>query len=186
MIVVMVLAASACGSESKSGESKAPKRKAIPENAGRATATVCQAERGPGKIDQGARGECKEDGECTKGKNGRCLTVGARERDNKCTYDQCITDADCSGSNAGPCECNPYGNTCAVGNCKVNSDCGPEGHCMPSSDMGCSQREIEYHCVTNDDTCTPFGEDCGKDHQCIYSDELKHFTCAEEPKCPMG
>lgn len=180
MIIAMVLLAACGGGEKKEGGGK---QRDIPKNAGRATAQVCPAERAPGKISEGTPGECKADGDCTKGKNGRCLTMGSRDRENKCTYDACLADADCG---SGPCDCNTYGNRCLAGNCKVNADCGAEGHCMPSGDMGCNGSTLEYHCVTPGDTCTPFGDDCGQNHQCIYSDELKHFTCAEEPKCPVG
>jgi hypothetical protein len=81
---------------------------------------------------------CFQDSDCTMGANGRCGSFGGPALLD-CSYDACFQDSDCDAGQ--PCLCRPSNvsgpaslpNVCApIGNCSVDSDCGPSGYCSPS------------------------------------------------------
>ena len=81
---------------------------------------------------------CFQDSDCTMGANGRCGSFGGPALLD-CSYDECFQDSDCDAGQ--PCLCRPSNfsgppslpNVCAtMGNCRVDSDCGPGGYCSPS------------------------------------------------------
>src|SRR5262249_42052214 len=138
---------------------------------GRAKETACPLERPRGDAGSDSQGACAKDDDCRDGKNGRCMLLGARYRQNTCTYDACFHDAACK---EGPCECESTGNVCLRGNCKTDSDCGAGGSCGRSNSMSCDGGEPEYFCRTPKDTCT---DECGDQKQCVYLRELGHWGC---------
>jgi hypothetical protein len=180
MIAALVLAAAACG-----GGKKARPVVDGPDRSTRPAAVACSATRPPGDADPalGASG-CKVDGDCTAGRNGRCTALRGRKQYNRCTYDLCTTDADCTG---GPCDCRPAGNVCDTGNCKVDADCGDGDVCLGLVESACfGFRTVTYHCTASDDTCSPDGTDCPNGKRCEFAGEVGHYTCKEVRLCPMG
>jgi hypothetical protein len=82
-------------------------------------------------------GFCDKDSQCDAGMNGRCENPpGAPFNYPGCSYDECFSDSDCEAGV--PCTCRPSAssnaaNVCSTGgNCRVDSDCGPNGYCSPS------------------------------------------------------
>ena len=139
--------------------------------------------RGSGDAGSNAQNpECTSDAQCTTGKNGRCMVVGSRVRENRCTYDACTVDADCK--TGGPCECSATGNVCLPGNCRTDADCGTDGSCGRSNPM-CGEGEPSYYCRTPNDTCVDY-DDCDKGSRCLYVPEVGHYTCQKELSCPVG
>jgi hypothetical protein len=107
----------------------------------RAMAPTCSATRPPGYNPTGVvdgsvpGGECWSDTQCSDGgRNGRCtVSVGFAF----CSYDECVTDSDCTAMSLCVCGATPanYGrnpNECVPAACHVDSDCGPGGYCSPS------------------------------------------------------
>src|SRR5262249_37592500 len=64
----------------------------------RPVAEACNPVRGPGipdagpADDGGVLGECRQDADCTKGQNGRCIRGRGYPT---CSYDTCMSDGDC-------------------------------------------------------------------------------------------
>jgi hypothetical protein len=88
-----------------------------------------------------------------------------------CSFDRCFQDGDCVAGQ--PCLCRPSNvsgppsvpNVCApIGNCSVDSDCGPGGYCSPSNIGACA-------CVTHVPCDVPDGS--------VVSD-------ASPPQPPLG
>lgn len=183
-IAVAAVAVVAAGACSKEGDSTThPKAKPRPHEPGRPVEVACPAERPPGVAQPNVPGGCKQDADCTAGKNGRCQTGGPRVLANTCSYDACFRDADCT--TGGPCECRADGNACLAGNCRTDADCGAGGSCGRSNAMGCGfGGRASYYCRTGDDTCG--GGDCGDKAECVYVPEVGHWACKEYPTCPMG
>ena len=129
---------------------------------------ACPQERGPGHAS--VVRDCTEDAECTDGMNGRCISpnVLGPLGGSGCSYDTCMSDADCSGRE--PCQCRASAtssdpNYCLTGsNCRIDSDCGPGGFCSPSlfyvgsaiNSIPVSGEGIArfgYFCHTSEDLC---------------------------------
>lgn len=157
----------------------------------RPTADACTATRAPFNCDisgSGAPAECSVDSECTQGQNGRC--VGNPHDGCSCSYDQCVTDADC-GSNQ-LCSCRQdwhYGaggpNVCMMSNCRVDADCGAGGYCSPSYDAQCGAYfgVTGWFCHTKKDECVN-DSDCAQVDGgwsapfCGYRPEVGHWACS--------
>jgi hypothetical protein len=100
----------------------------------------------------------------------------------RCSFDQCLTDADCD---AGVCSCaNDYyggngayhSNVCVPASCRLDSDCGAGGFCSPSP--GYCGSVSGYHCHGNADSCVDETMDCaGCGNACTYSPEVAAFVC---------
>jgi hypothetical protein len=107
-------------------------------------------------------GDCHSDADCWLFPNGRC--TGLLDKKNICTYDMCFDDSECSG---GVCTCRveisragrdifPALNLCArAGNCRIDSDCGPEGWCSPHYEEDCFGDVfwVGWFCRTSNDEC---------------------------------
>jgi hypothetical protein len=131
---------------------------------------------------------CHADGDCTSGVNGRC--AGNGHDGCNCSYDTCTNDADCAANQL--CACRNtwhYGalgpNVCLPSNCRVDSDCGPNGFCSPSLDPTCGSfiGVTGWYCHTASDTCTN-DDDCAVldggyfKPFCGYRPEVGHWACS--------
>jgi len=152
----------------------------------RPTAIACPTARGMGVTtiggpDASFPGICRQDSDCTMGKDGRCLPRGFGADVNECSYDQCYADSDCSGSVACVCRSSPTDtapNLCGTGSdCRVDSDCGPCGFCSPSQSKSnfCGQPDTTYFCHTSGDGCLD-DKDC-KGSSCNYDPTTSHWSC---------
>jgi hypothetical protein len=147
----------------------------------RSTGTMCPSERGPGNGLGALVDECTQDSDCTAGTNGRCLNYHRTV----CSYDDCFSDSDCRGVE--PCQCRPsatsmFPNYCVIGsNCRLDSDCGPNGFCSPSM-SDCMGTPSGYFCHTPQDTCVN-DSDCSNPQTCEYDKQSYHWSCVEVSKC---
>ncbi|HEX4462150.1 MAG TPA: hypothetical protein VIA18_29440 [Polyangia bacterium] len=148
----------------------------------RPVATACPALVGNGCPPGSSTMQCVTDADCTSGTAGRCNNC-------ICDYSTCQSDSDCSGGEACICyadtNTNFYGgNTCSkVGNCRVDSDCGPNGACSPVFENCIGQpHAVEgYYCHTAADLCNN-DSDCtkiGANSYCDYAPEVGHWACAQ-------
>jgi len=158
----------------------------------RASATACSEERPPGlNVDAGelsctSFNCCSNDQQCADaGANGRCTqTFGPYDGlQAVCTADQCFSDGDCPAQRV--CDCRgsllntdtSASHRCLpLGNCRVDSDCGPGGYCSPSLDVNCgSGMGVRgYFCHTPND-------DCIDDNECQKSATTGEGYCAFDP-----
>lgn len=128
--------------------------------------------------DAGTFGECTADAQCTEGTNGRCQEFRGYH---ECTYDECFQDGECS--QGGPCGCEQAfwsdANSCLIGNCQTDADCGANGFCSPTlGECGNYSGVIGYYCHTCEDECVN-DADCAADGgDCRYSPELGHWACS--------
>jgi hypothetical protein len=157
----------------------------------RAEATPCDTTRRPSVpvTDATLTNFCMSDADCTTGTNGRCTRTSVSGWE--CTYDECFTDADCPGSNAGTvhiCACeNGFradNNVClSQGNCHTDVDCGVNGYCSPSLGTCGNFSPFEaFYCHTIVDECVD-DADCGgsgntEDPYCAYSTLKGHWACS--------
>ena len=158
----------------------------------RAVATACTAPRAPSTCDPGGvpMSACTADGECAAGTNGRC--VGNPHDGCRCSYDECVNDADCPMG--GACECRLAGrgaggaNVCIPGDCRVDADCGPRGFCSPTlGDCGTFGGLSGYYCHTATDECVDDADCAGQDAgalgqtpYCAYSRQVGHWRCSSQ------
>jgi hypothetical protein len=153
----------------------------------RATGARCPSQRGPGV----GAGGCS-DSECDGGINGRCIYVGLSLG---CTYDECFTDSDCPPGPGGPCICRlspSEPNSCASGNCVVDSSCGSGNYCSLSF-TACAF--VTYFCHTPSDTCIDDTDcadfDAGDQSApptggiCAYDSHVAHWVCRSRPFCNL-
>jgi hypothetical protein len=146
----------------------------------RATATACQPTAGPPLPDAGlsactADSDCAGDGAYTP--FGHCLH-------GVCSFDQCLTDSDCTGGVCG-CSTDYYGgnaayhpNICVAANCRVDSECGAGGYCSPSRGR-CGTFE-GFYCHGPSDTCVNPQTDCtscSSGFSCVYAPTVGAFVC---------
>lgn len=180
MPVFLVLAA--CGSTSPTPVTDAGIR---PAQNHRVVAAACPTDR-PSPPPSGLPGgACTLDVDCTQGTNGRCVSIVTAPP--TCSYDACVTDADCGV--AGVCECRsaPEGgaNLCRQGNCRTDGDCGVtgKGFCSPSAvrvDASCREGiapgSYGYFCHTPGDACVD-DEDCGDQRACLFDPAKSAWGC---------
>lgn len=130
---------------------------------------------------------CSRDSDCTNGLDGRCNceqlpALGADG--NRCSYDGCASDSDCSG---GVCDCREspahvtWGTqtVCLGGNCRTDSDCGQSGYCSPTPALGCGpQSWSAYYCHTPGDQCVD-DADCNQGNAyCAYDPGSSRWVCS--------
>jgi hypothetical protein len=155
----------------------------------RATRAACPADRPSSTcMGGGAPAACATDGDCTMGRNGRC--VGNPHDGCRCNYDQCSDDSACT--TGGPCACRlstrgaSGANVCLAGNCQVDADCGAGGYCSPTfGSCGDYSGVVGYRCHTPQDECVD-DEDCagadagflGQRPYCMYASEVGHWRCS--------
>ena len=149
----------------------------------RAVAEARSGTRPPGIADAGAPidagmidpSACQSDGDCNKGKNGRCL--GSR-LGLVCTYDACQSDGECVGGQA--CICSSNGNYCGAGTCQSDATCGGRG-CSPTLSFSCGNYGgvQGYFCHTPADTCVD-DADCSEGGAgfCGYEPASSHWSCS--------
>jgi hypothetical protein len=147
----------------------------------RATADACPATRPPSIVDAGTPSDagvfpgsdCQVDGDCTKGKNGRCMYTRVGPT---CTYDACAQDSECPSGNV--CRCETTGNRCVAGNCATDAQCNNLG-CSPTFGTSCGPYSgvQGYYCHTVNDTCLN-DSDCkeGGPGYCAYTGN--HWECS--------
>jgi hypothetical protein len=153
----------------------------------RASAVACSTDKVAGDVDAteaaDPRADCKADGDCTQGKNGRCaMTGGGRMRPApRCVYDACVVDSDCGAKSA--CDCGTAvndGHACMEGNCAVDADCGEGGFCSPSmGSCGNYRGVVGNFCHTAKDECVNDG-DCSSEPgaYCAWKEEVGHWQCS--------
>jgi hypothetical protein len=102
----------------------------------------------------------------------------------QCSFDACLTDADCGPNSVCACSTDYYGgngayhpNVCVPANCHADSDCGVGGYCSPS--RGYCGSFQGFYCHTPSDTCINATSDCQScgENACIYSPAVGAFTC---------
>src|SRR5262249_16495291 len=103
-----------------------------------------------------------------------------------CSFDDCLTDADCGSTAVCACSTDYYGgnaqyhkNICAPGNCRVDADCGAGGYCSPSHGY-CGSVE-SFNCHGPADSCVDATMDCvGCGNACVYAPTTGAFVCASQ------
>ena len=102
----------------------------------------------------------------------------------RCSFDACLTDADCGSNSVCACSTDYYGgnaayhpNVCVPANCHADSDCGVGGYCSPS--RGYCGSFQGFYCHTPSDSCIDATIDCRScgENACIYSPAVGAFTC---------
>ena len=128
--------------------------------------------------------ECDVDSECTAKPHGFC-TVAHVEKGtnrNRCSYDQCLTDAECPAQYA--CECGTdLAHTCIAAACTLDSDCGgvpycsfSVGHGLNSPDTYDPAADRGLFCHTRDDLCVD-DDDCLRPQRCSYDRARNRWAC---------
>ncbi|MES1158090.1 MAG: hypothetical protein ABUL67_03215 [Haliangium ochraceum] len=147
----------------------------------RPVATACApSSRSPAVPDGGLR-SCTTNADCAA--DGGLASLFSTCLHGQCSFDQCLTDADCGAHGLCACAADYYGgnvayhpNICVQGNCRVDSDCGSAGFCSPSRGH-CGSFE-GFYCHTPKDTCVDATKDCGGcAPSCTYSPAAATFVC---------
>jgi hypothetical protein len=110
-----------------------------------------------------------------------------------CSYDECLTDADCPTATLCVCGADTGGgfirhyNVCVPADCRVDSDCGAGAYCSPS--RGYCGSLSGYYCHGTHDTCVDPSTDCPcvsppYSPACVYAPEVGYWVCGV-PVC-MG
>lgn len=152
----------------------------------RATAAACSpSTRAPAPPDGGAQ-SCTLSADCAAAGNAfytNCLH-------GQCSFDACLTDADCGTNAVCVCASDYYGgnaafhpNVCVQASCRVDSDCGASGYCSPTH-ASCGTF-TGFYCHGPADTCVDATKDCGSCQRsaCIYSPAIGAFTCGASSVC---
>ena len=100
-----------------------------------------------------------------------------------CSFDQCLTDADCGSTGVCACSTDYYGgnsqyhpNVCVPGNCRVDADCGAGGYCSPS--RGYCGSFQGFYCHSPADSCVDATMDCRNcGTACVYAPTVGSFVC---------
>jgi hypothetical protein len=146
----------------------------------RAVAEACAPSNASPPVPDGGTPSCKTDFDCGPYPQSPFI-VCLRGR---CSFDQCLTDADCGGTSV--CSCaNDYtgggGNQCLPSTCRVDADCGAGGFCSPSPGR-CGWID-GYHCHGKADSCVDETKNCTScGSACIYAPESGAFVCGV-PNC---
>jgi len=104
-----------------------------------------------------------------------------------CSFDECLTDADCPDGQACGCA-DQFGgnalhyNACVPAQCRIDSDCGQGGLCSPSGNSYCGSL-TGYYCHSPADTCTTDADCCEPTPRCFYTPALGHFACQAQTIC---
>jgi hypothetical protein len=180
-----------------------PTRSLGPPRQHRAAHETCIQPRPPGQpgnscdsIFDDAGSNCGTDLDCTGGLNGRCSCTPLGSYGvaaNLCTYDECQSDDDCHGK---VCQCredetasmgqlSSSNDTCfGLGNCQIDSDCGPGGYCSPGKLPGCDTW-YGFFCHTAGDECAN-DDDCPQANAyCAYDLGASRWICSTG-MCPDG
>jgi len=147
------------------------------------------------EIANAAATECTAHADCADGYNGRCVWDWFAENLGDaagliCTYDRCLTDADCDAGQA--CVCDNGGlygsiNSCVTADCRRDADCGAGGTCAAEKDS-CTTKVSGYFCRTADDECDPADHQCPDEEDvepipqgaCVYDGDEQRWVCGHE------
>jgi hypothetical protein len=136
-----------------------------------ATSAACPADRPAGAVCT----DC-QDSQCTAGHNGRCSKIyGGTGPSCYCTYDQCVTNADCSAGQVCMCQ-GAQGrdqNVCVPASCQNDADCPGHQYCMRST---VSLGGAHYECTTQSDQCRD-DADCAKYDVCMWDATTQRHVC---------
>ncbi|MFL5305947.1 MAG: hypothetical protein ACJ8F1_12080 [Polyangia bacterium] len=126
---------------------------------------------------------CTSDADCP----GIVLRGGRICLHGQCSLDRCLTDADCSPSEACNCSGGPLAigfrvNACVPASCHVDPDCGPNGYCSLDGDEG-TCGTAGYFCHGPNDTCVDATKDCACGQTCRYMPTTGAFACAPPGFC---
>jgi hypothetical protein len=147
----------------------------------RATASACAASAPPPLPDGGIPTSCTTDTDCTTGDRTDFYRTCFK---GQCSYDGCLTDADCGSTGVCACSSDYYGgnlgyhpNFCVPANCRIDSDCGAGGYCSPS--RGTCGTFQGFYCHTPADSCIDATKDCATcgQNDCLYSPATASFSC---------
>jgi hypothetical protein len=148
----------------------------------RATATACAPSRQP-PLPDGGVSSCTTDTDCTPADGTFSFYTSCLH--GTCSFDQCLTDADCANGGACGCSSDYYGgniayhpNICVPANCHVDADCGAGGFCSPS--RGRCGTFTGFYCHTSADTCVDPTADCAgcsNTNACVYAPTVGAFVC---------
>lgn len=146
----------------------------------RASSTMCSASKAP-PLDGGPMSctstiDCVGDGGLVSYGYDTCLH-------GVCSFDQCLTDADCGAGGVCACSTDYYGgnaayhaNICVTGNCRVDADCGAGGYCSPS--RGYCGTVQGFYCHGPSDSCVDPKVDCALcGNACLYAPTANAFVC---------
>jgi hypothetical protein len=137
----------------------------------------------PSPCEMSGTGSCRSHGDCTDGKDGRCVQSLPFARCS-CTYDACFADGDCPGGAVCACSGSYSGNACVSGSCHVDADCGAGGYCSPAIEH-CTGVVLGYFCRTAKDSCGD-DADCGVDAHCNARDPgTGAWRCQSPDGCPL-
>jgi hypothetical protein len=149
----------------------------------------CATKPAPGDCTLMEKFTCTTDSQCTDGGvNGRCIESNGGALDCYCTYDMCQMDTDCLKGELCVCHGSAYtdnvGNTCMPGDCRIDSDCGPDGFCSPTHGTSGCGAVTGYYCHTAKDTCVN-DSDCGTTSfdVCAWSAAQKRWECQMFTPC---
>jgi hypothetical protein len=177
----------ACGSETKSPETRADDAGSRDAESNFAATTSAPYDHrpaavacGPKPTDNPGQG-CSSDDDCTEQPFGRCTPYG-------CFYDACWVDEDCDTGEICICPDHPqlgYNTArCVKAACARDADCSGGALCRPSG-TACDGLFVQgYYCDAPDDECTT-DTDCAADHYCWYDEGLNHRVCRVREGCTV-
>ena len=145
----------------------------VPKNH-RPTAEICADRPSQGPSPEPVK--CDADADCVEGARGICIGAPG----GRCSYQDCLADADCSG---GLCVCGSGAN---VGNdfglsasCRTDADCGGS-FCSPSEGQcGSYSGVVTYACHGPKDTCTDDADGATQGGgTCRFQQAVGYWKCA--------
>jgi hypothetical protein len=139
--------------------------------------------------DAGGGSLCYDDAECVEQPKGHCipydyyycseslqLPLPPPPPGNRCVYDACSSDSDCTDQLNGFCTAG-FPRVCHYGPCRTNADCNRKagGRCvMELVDGWCSRKMV--FCRYADDVCQSSAE-CGGGMFCVPNDDQQGVKC---------
>jgi hypothetical protein len=110
----------------------------------------------------------------------------------RCSFDYCLTDADCGAQSVCVCSSDYYGgnsayhaNECVPADCHTDADCGATGYCVPT--RGSCGSFTGFHCMKATDPCVDAATDCAGCGftlpACVYSPIAGEFVCGQGFGC---
>ena len=147
----------------------------------RQAATACVPSTRSPAVPSGGLASCATDADCANDA-GSAFTTCLHGR---CSFDQCLTDADC-GTGVCACASDYYGgngayhpNVCVPATCHVDADCGVGGFCSPTH--GYCGTFGSFHCHGKADSCVDATKDCANcGNACVYDPTVGAFICGME------
>jgi hypothetical protein len=147
----------------------------------RPTATACNPTANQPPLPDAGVSSCTSNADCATDGS---YTLYSSCLHGRCSFDACLTDADCGPNAVCACSTDYYGgnaayhpNVCVAANCHTDGDCGTGGYCSPS--RGYCGSFQGFYCHTPADTCVNATTDCQScgENACIYSPAIGIFGC---------